>query len=160
MRQRLEMLRRLVSLYAVVEEMHSSELQRMTAAVRETEHAIVMEQDVAKSAWIDGRGALAMGDRVGWLISEVQQKTAGGQRQRLEQVLQEREQLNDTAKQQYMASRLRREQVKGVLDEIAARIEIEDERRTQSASDDRFLARLRWSNSKEKMSVNREMKDS
>src|ERR1700722_9903771 len=157
MRQRLEMLRRLVGLYAVVEEMHSAELQRKTAAVREAELALVVEQDVAKSARIDGRGALAMGDRVGWLISEVQQKTAGGQRQRLEQVLQEREQLNDTAKQQYMASRLRREQVKGVLDEIAARIEIEDERQTQSASDDRFLARLRWSNSKEKMSVNRGM---
>jgi hypothetical protein len=158
MRQRLEMLRRLVGLYAVVEEMHSAELQRKTAAVREAELALVVEQDVAKSARIDGRGALAMGDRAGWMISEVQQKTAGGRLQLLELARQEREQSNDTAKQQYMASRLKREQVKGVLDEIAARIEIEDERRTQSASDDRFLARLRWSNLKEKMSANREMK--
>ena len=84
MRQRLEMLRRLVGLYAVVEEMHSAELQRKTAAVREAELALVVEQDVAKSARIDGRGALAMGDRAGWMISEVQQKTAGGRLQLLE----------------------------------------------------------------------------
>jgi hypothetical protein len=151
MRQRLEMLRRLVGLYAVVEEMHSAELQRMAAGVRETEHAIVAVQDVAKSARIDGRGALAMGDRVRWMISEIQQKTAGGRLQRLELLRQEREQSNDTAKQQYMASRLKREQVKSVLDEIAARIEIEDERRMQSDSDDRFLARCRWTDAKEKI---------
>jgi hypothetical protein len=160
MRQRLEMLRRLVGLYAVVEEMHSAELQRKTAAVREAELALVVEQDVAKSARIDGRGALAMGDRAGWMISEVQQKTAGGRLQLLELARQEREQSNDTAKQQYMASRLKREQVKGVLDEIAARIEIEDKRRIQSDSDDRFLARCRWTDAKEKMRVNREMKAS
>ena len=50
MQPRLETLRRLVALYAAVEEMHSTELQRMTAAVRETQQAIGIEREVARSA--------------------------------------------------------------------------------------------------------------
>jgi hypothetical protein len=157
MRQRLDTLRRLMDLYAVIEEMHSTELQRMTAAVRESEQAIVKEQDMAKSARIDGRGALMMGDRVGWMMAETQQETAGWWRQRLEQVRQEREQLNDAAREQYMASRLRKEQMKCVFDEIAAGIDVEEARRKQATSDDRFLARDFWADAKKKHG-NRDMK--
>ncbi len=155
MRRRLDMLRRLMSLYTAVEEMHSAELQRTTAAVRETELVIVAEQHKAKLARIDGRGALAIGDRVGWMISETQQEAAVGRRQRLEQVRQEREHSNDAARQQYIASRLKKEQMKHVFDEIGSRIKIEEGRQAQAASDDRFLARRRWSDAKEKMRVER-----
>jgi len=160
MRQRLETLRRLVSLYAVVEEMHSTELHRMTAAVHEAVQAIVMEQDIAKSVRIDGHHALAIGDRVGWMMSETQQKTSVWRRWRLEQVREEREQLNDTARQQFMESRLKREQMEHLFDEVAARAEIEEGRRMQAVSDDRFLARRRWTETKEKMRVDQEMKTS
>jgi hypothetical protein len=153
MRQRLETLRRLVSLYAVVEEMHSAELHQMTAAVHDAVQAIGVEQDMAKSVRIDGHYALAIGDRVGWMMSETQQKTSVWRRQRLEQVLQEREQLNDTARQQFMASRLRREQMEHVFDEVSAWAEIEEGRRIQVASDDRFLARRRWTEAKKKIRV-------
>jgi hypothetical protein len=153
MQQRLETLRRLVNLHAVVEEMHSTDLQRMTAAVREAEQAIVGELEVAASARMDGRGALIAEDREGWLMSEIQHETAGWRRQRLEQVRLQREQLNDEVLQQYVASRLKREQMKRVFDEIAAQTEIEEERRTQAASDDRFLARQRWTDVKEKLQV-------
>jgi hypothetical protein len=71
----------------------------------------------------------------------------------LEQVLQEREQLNDTARQQFMASRLRREQMEHVFDEVSAWAEIEEGRRIQVASDDRFLARRRWTEAKKKIRV-------
>jgi hypothetical protein len=151
--QRLETLRRLVNLYAVIEEMHSTELQRMTAAVREAEQAIVVERDVAKSARTDGRGALIAEDRVGWLMSETQQERADWRRRQLEHIRLQREQLNDEAMQQYVASRLKREQMKRVFDEIAAQTEIEEERRTQAASDDRFLARQRWTDVKKKLQV-------
>jgi ribosomal protein S1 len=152
------MLRRLVDLYAVVEEIHSTELQRMTAAVRETELAIVAEQHLAKSTRIDGRDALAIGDRVGWMMYETQQKTAAWRLQRIEQIRQEREQTNDAARQQYMASRLKREQMKQMFDEISARIKIAEGRQTQAASDDRFAARRRWTDVKKKMRADREMK--
>jgi hypothetical protein len=150
MRQRLNMLRRLVGLYAAVEGMHSAELQRTTAEVREAELVIVAVQHIAESVRIDGRKALAIGDGVGWMISETQQETTWWRRQRLELVRQEREQSNDAARQLYMASRLKREQMQHVFDEIASRIKIEEGRQTQAASDDRFLARRRWTDAKEK----------
>lgn len=153
--QRVETLRRLVNLYAAVEEMHATELQRMTALVREAEQAIATEQYVAKLARMDGRGALMAADQAGWLLSETQQETSGWRCQRLEQIRLQREQANDEARQQYVLSRLKREQMKRLFDEIARRDELEERRRTQAASDDRFLARRRWSDAKEKMRVNR-----
>lgn len=160
MRQRLEMLRRLVSLYAAVEEMHSTELHQMTAAVHEARQAIVVEQDMTKSVRIDGHSALAIGDRVGWMISETQQETSVWRRRWLEQVREEREQLNDAARQQFMESRLKREQMEHVFDEVSAWAEIEEGRRMQAVSDDRFLARRRWTEAKEKIRVDQEMKSS
>jgi len=147
---RLETLRRLATLYAAVEEMHATELQRMMASVRETQQAIGVEQEIARAAWKDGRAALLGGDRACWMMSETQQETAAWRRQRLERVRLEREELNEAAREQYVASRLKREQIKRVFDDIAARMEIEEGRRMQAATDDRFLARRRWTDAKEK----------
>jgi hypothetical protein len=151
MQTRLETLQRLVSLYAAVEEMHSTELQRMTAAVREAQQAIRVEREVIRSARVDGREALLVGDRTGRAMAETQQVTAAGRQQGLELIRLEREELNDAAREQYVASRLKREQIKRVFDDIAARMEIEERRRTQAASDDRFLARRRWTDAREKI---------
>ena len=150
MQVRLETLQRLVTLYAAVEEMHSTELQQMAAAVREAQQAIGVEQGVARSARIDGRGALLAGDRVSWMMAQSQQDTAGWRRRRLEQIRLEREELNEAARERYVASRLKREQIKRVFDDIAARMEMEEGRRLQAASDDRFLARRRWTDRRKK----------
>jgi hypothetical protein len=158
MQTRLETLQRLVTLYAAVEEMHSTELQRMASAVREAQQAIGIEQEVAQSARIHGRGALLAGDRVSWMMAETQQETAAWRRQRLEQIRLEREELNEAAREQYVASRLKREQIKRVFDDIAVRMEIEEGRRLQAASDDRFLARRRWTDSQEKRRDDQRMK--
>jgi hypothetical protein len=158
MQTRLKALHRLVTLYAAVEEMHSTELQRMTAAVREAQQAIGVEQEVMRSARMDGRGALLAEDRVGWMMAETQHETAAWRRQGLEQIRMEREELNDAAREQYVASRLRREQIKRVFDDIAARMEVEEGRRMQAASDDRFLARRRWTDAREKMRDEQQMK--
>jgi hypothetical protein len=155
---RLETLQRLVTLYAAVEEMHSTELQRMTAAVREAQQAIGLEQEVARSARIDVRGALLIGDCEGRMMAETQQESAELRRRQLEQIRLEREELNDAAREQYVASRLKREQMKRVFDDIASRMEIEEGRRTQAGSDDRFLARRRWTDAQEKMRGDQEMK--
>ncbi len=160
MQTRLETLQRLVTLYAAVEEMHSTELQRMASAVREAQQAIGIEQEVARSARINGRGALLAGDRVSWMMAETQQETAAWRRRRLEQIRLEREELNEAAREQYVASRLKREQIKRVFDDIAVRMEIEEGRRLQAASDDRFLARRRWTDTRERMRDNPRMKAS
>ncbi|HEX3967901.1 MAG TPA: hypothetical protein VHW70_08055 [Edaphobacter sp.] len=147
--QRLETLKRLITLYAAIEDMHSTELQRITAAVREAQRAIGTEREIAKSARVNGRVALLGGDRVCWMMAETRQEMAARRGQRLEQVRVEREELNDAAREQYVASRLKREQVKRVFDEIATRVEIEEGRRMQAASDDGFLARRRWTDARE-----------
>lgn len=157
---RLETLQRLMTLYAAVEEMHSVELQRMTAAVREAEHAMGMEQEAAWMARIDGRGALLSGDRVRWMMAETQQEAVAWRRRGLERIRVEREELNEAAREQYVASRLKREQIKRVCDDIAARMEIDEGRRTQAGSDDRFLARRRWTDAQEKGREGKEMKAS
>ena len=76
MQTRLEALRRLASLYAAVEQMHSAELQRTTAALRQAQHAIQTEQEMARSARNEGRGALLAGDRMSWMMAETQQETS------------------------------------------------------------------------------------
>jgi hypothetical protein len=150
MQTRLETLERLVTLYAAVEELHSTELQRMASAVREAQQAIEVERVVARSARMDGRGALVAGDRMGWMMAETQRETAAWRRRGLEQIRMEREELNEMAREQYVVSRLKREQIKRVVDNIAARMEIEERRRLQAASDDRFLARRRWTDAQER----------
>jgi hypothetical protein len=147
-------------LYAAVEEMHSVELQRMTAAVRETQQAIGVVQEIAQSARLDGRAALQDGDRVCWTMADTRQKTAAWRRRGLEQIRVEREELNNAAREQYVASRLKREQIKRVLDDIAARLEVEEGRRIQATSDDRFLARRRWTDARKTIRNGMPMKTS
>jgi hypothetical protein len=93
-------------------------------------------------------------------MAETKQETAAWRRLGQEQIRLEREELNEAAREQYVASRLKREQIKRVFDDIAARMEIEEGRRLQAASDDRFLARRRWTDSQEKRRDNPRMKAS
>jgi hypothetical protein len=149
-----------MTLYAAVEEMHSVELQRMTAAVRETQRAIGAVQEIAQSARLDGRAALFGGDQVCWTMAETRQETAARRRGGLEQIRAEREELNNAAREQYVASRLKREQIKRVLDDIATRVEVEEGRRIQAASDDGFLARRRWTDARKAIRNGMPMKTS
>jgi hypothetical protein len=149
MTQRLQTLKRLVTLYGIVEELQSLGLQRTTAAVHEAEQAMTVQQRMAQSARLSGRDALSAGDRMGWTVSEIQRDTAGWKRRRLEQVRLEREELREAAREEYVASRLKNEQMKRVTEGIVAQAAFEEERRLQAALDDRFLARRRRSRNRD-----------
>jgi hypothetical protein len=155
MRARIAVLKRLVTLYGMVEEMRSVELKRTTAAVREAQQAIVVQQQREGEARLDSRDALMSGDCMGREIAEIQRQTAGWRRLRLDKIRVERETLSDAAQQQYLASRLKSEQMKSVAEGVAARVEMEERRRTQGISDDRFLARRRWNNTRKRMPIDR-----
>jgi len=94
------------------------------------------------------------------MMTEIQQEAAAWRRRRLEQIRLEREELNEAAREQYVASRLKREQINRVFDDISARMDVEEGRRLQAASDDRFLARRRWTDTRERMRDNQRMKAS
>jgi hypothetical protein len=160
MQTRLEALRRLASLYAAIEQMHSAELQRTMAALRQAQHAIQTEQEMARSARHEGRGALLAGDRMSWMMAEAQQETSALRRRGIDQIRLEREQLSEVAREQYVASRLKREQMKRVFDDIAAGMAIEEGRRLQATSDDRFLARRRWTDEQKRLRDKQQMKAS
>ena len=109
MQSRLRAMQRLVTLYSAVEEMHSAELQRMTSAIREAQSAIGLEQEAVRSARRDGRGALVTGDLVSWRMAETQQEAAASRQQGLEQLRLEREELSESFREQYVASRLKKD---------------------------------------------------
>jgi hypothetical protein len=141
---RLKRLKRVSALYGVVERMHSSELQRATNAVRETKQAIEIQRSVMRVAGVDVRDALITGDRLGWSLAEMQRELAMGKGKQLEDVRLEREELNGLAQRRYAESRVKSEQMNGVVESLAARIEMKEERRVQGATDDRFLSRKVW----------------
>src|SRR5260370_33529198 len=107
----LETLQRLVTLYAAVEELHSTELQRMAVAVREAQQVIGIEQEVARSARTNSRGALLAGDRLSWMMAETQQETAAWRRRGLDHIRLEREGLSGGVRERHLEWRLRGRQI-------------------------------------------------
>ena len=127
------------------------ELQRTVIAVREVRQAIEVQHDLFRSARSHGRAALQAGDRMEWTMAEAQRETTVRRRRRLDELRLEREQVSNMAKEQYVASRLKCEQIKSVVDCIEKQREIESKRKTQAVSDDRFLARRRWTDAREEL---------
>lgn len=146
MREKLDPLNRLKKLYETVEEMRAVELQRAAAALHEAQSAADAELSVAHSARQDGREALSSGDRVGWAAAEARRGAAGRKRQRLEVIRSERARASEAAKEQYLASRLKTEQMKKLSASVAEQVAVAEEKKMQAATDDRFLARKKWKN--------------
>lgn len=139
----------MAALYEVVERMHSVELQLATSVVREAEQAIEKQRTIGFAAGFDGREALVMGDRMGWSFAETQREIAAWKRERLEPIRTEREELSMVARERYATSRVKSEQMNRVVEGVAARVEIKEGRRVQAASDDRFLSRKLWMETRE-----------
>lgn len=144
MRQRLGMLRRIANLYGVMEEMRRSELEGAVAAVREADEAIAVQQSAVLSARLDGREALAAGDRLGWMAADKRREVAGRKSLGLEEIRVEREAAIAVARQLYLASRIESEQMKSVREALAQTVEIDESRRVQAIVDDRFVSRRFW----------------
>lgn len=144
MLSRLAALKRLMGIYAIVEDIHSAELQRAHAAVREVQDAIGRQRAVAQSTGADHREALEAGDDLGRKMAEALCEAADLKRQQLEPIHVERESLHDAASRQYAASRLKSEQMQRMVTRAAEQAALEEERKAQAVSDERFLARRYW----------------
>lgn len=160
MRARLAGLKRLMSLYGNIEEMHSAGLERAMLAVQEAEQAIAAEVERARSSNSDGRDALVAGDPLGVVLARTQREIAEWRHQRLQEIQLERRMLKDEARNKYLASRMQSEQMKYVVDNAMAQAEIEAERKMQAALDDRFLARRRWSDAQDQLLITAEISSS
>ena len=146
-----------MSLYGEIEEMHSAELQRTMAAVHEADEAIDEQKKMVRSSNVLGRGALIAGDRIEQAAAQTQWEIAEWKQQRLQQVRLDREKLSDEAGKRYSASRLRSEQIQQVVEDAIAEVVVKRERQMQAGTDDRFLARRRWSDAREELRAKSEM---
>ena len=124
--------------------MHSLRLEQAAAAVREVVGAIGVERDAGAAAGVAGRLALGSGDHGEWMLAQAQKEMAGMRRVRLETMRDERAVVEVEAKREFLESRVRTEQVKQVVSRAAEIATVEDGRRVQAASDDRYAARLLW----------------
>ena len=144
MRERLAALRRLSSVYELVEEMHSAEARRAAAAAAEAQGALLAQETRTHEARMSGREALLMDDRTGWSVAVVREEIADRRKKQLEPIFEEREEKSEEARERYLASRLWTERMKSLVDSASTRIIVEEERRAQAGADDRFLARRQW----------------
>ena len=78
--------------------------------------------------------AVTLGDRMGRTAAEVLGERADWKRRRLDEIRVGREELNDSAREQYVASRLKSEQIRRVVERVNERVESEERRRRQAAS--------------------------
>lgn len=160
MHVRLAALKRLMSLYGNIEEMHSTALERAMLAVQEAEQAIGVEVEQVRSSSSHGRDALVAGDPLGVALARTQREIAEWRQQRLQEIRLERQMLKDEARKQYLASRMQSEQMKYVVDNVTAQAEVEAGRKMQAALDDRFLARRRWSDARDQLLIATEISSS
>jgi hypothetical protein len=144
MKPRLKRLKRMAALYGVVERMHSVELQRAAGVVREAEQAIDAQRAIGRTAGFDGREALMQGDRMGYALAETKQEVAAWKGERLEEIRVKREESRGVVRERYAASRLKKEQINRVVEGVAERVKTEEGWRFQAMTDDRFLSRKLW----------------
>jgi hypothetical protein len=140
----LNTLQRLATLYDVLERQDLIGLQRCTTAVLEVNEAIENQDSLIRAAKSDVRQAIGIGDRAGALLAAVHCEIASRQRTASEEVLREREEQRESARQRYFLRRLKRAQVLRLIETGHGRAAAEEARRQQSALDERFLLGKRW----------------
>lgn len=86
---------------------------------------------------------------MGWALAETQHVVAEWKGERLEEIRVKREELSKIARERYGASRLKNEQMNCVVEGFVARVEREEGRRFQATTDDRFLSRKLWMETRE-----------
>jgi hypothetical protein len=138
------MLRRLVKVRAVEESARLSELEQAIAGVREVERGIDLQELKVVEAKRSGRRTLVAGESDEWRMSEQASTLATARARLLQEVLTVRESAEEAARKEYVASRMRGEQMRAVLERLKTEQALVHTRRSQAEMDDRYLARQRW----------------
>ncbi len=144
MNRKLAILKRIVTLYGLTEEMHSVALRVTAASVQEAENAIAQQTGRACEAASAAREALGAGDRQQWVLAGAQRELSELRWIELERIRHLREIARDQAQDEYAASRIKSEQLKAVVEQSEAAETVISGRRAQATTDDRFLSRLLW----------------
>lgn len=130
-------------MYGLIEEMHSLEARVAAGEVVEVESVIARERDCMRSARLRHRESIWGEDLLGRSVVAICEELVIQKRRRLEPVLNVRRQTLELAQLRYMDSRMWSERMKTLIQTELGRGAIEEERRLQAASDDRYLAQRR-----------------
>jgi len=137
-------LHRIAKLYGAVEEMHAVALQQASASVRQTERAIHTERTAIASASAAARTAFSTGEREETLLAQAHAEIFTVRAGILEGLKTQRVQIESAARTEFLASRMKTEQMNQLVTHITEQASIEETRRTQALSDDRYAARRAW----------------
>lgn len=140
---RLMLLKRLGAVYGLIEEMHSLEARVAAGEVGEVESVIHEERRTVEAARTRQRETIQVDDLLGQSAIAVREELAIQRNRQLEPMLRQRRDTLNVAQLRYTESRMWSERMKTLIEAEFTRVAIEQERRTQAASDDRFLAQRR-----------------
>ena len=134
-------LRRLLAIRRIGEEQERRRLQAVLASVAEVDSALNVQQQTIVGSGEASATALRQGNLHEWLFTEAQIEVAGWNRARLAPVHQERQAAVGPATADFLERRREHEQVRQLIRDIRSEQQVADDRRTQAAADDWFLAR-------------------
>jgi hypothetical protein len=126
-----------------MEEMHSLQARRAAAEVGEVETVIRSESSILQVAGVHEREAMRDEDVLSRYAMAAREEVAVRKSRQLSPILDRRREVRELAQVRYRDSRLWSERMKTLIDAELERREIAEERSTQAASDDRFLAQRR-----------------
>jgi hypothetical protein len=138
--QRLLTLKRLGSVYGLIEEMHSLEARLAAANVGEVESTIRREVATLDAAWKTERLALPNQDLIGRSAMMARKEVAVRKNRQLAPILEQRCEIRELAQIRYKDSRIWSERMKSLVEAELSKIDTVEEHRQQAVSDDRFLA--------------------
>ena len=136
---------RMAAVYGMLEQMRSVELRAATIAVEDVACSAAIAATLRESQIAGAREAMATGCREEWQISETARGVIEARMDRLARVRAEREAALIQAQRVHRESRLSMEQIQRVVDQARLQLSMEETRRTQAESDDRFASRRAWS---------------
>lgn len=142
-------LRRLAKLYGMVENLHALEVRAAAGAVAEVERAAAQLKATRQAEVKEGRAGLARGSRVEAMAADNAEALHAASRLRMGQLKRERDHAHDAAAAAHRTSRLEKRQIDGVVERVEAAAAMMAGRKAQGTSDDRFLSRRAWTQTKE-----------
>jgi hypothetical protein len=148
MRDRLAALKRMMTVYEMVEEAASAEARGAAAAAGIARKAVQSERGQERRARFEAREAVDREDQLGRSAGAIDGAMAERRRIQLEPILEECESTSDAAKERHLASRIWSQRMKRLVDEACYQLAGEENRRAQKAADDRFLAQRRTRSSR------------
>jgi hypothetical protein len=138
--RRLELLRRLGTVYQLIEESHLIESRRAAAELETVGRALWCEGNILESARIGERDAMQNEDQLGRVAMAAQGEVTSRRKHQLEPLYEEKQVRFEEARLRLRESRLWNERVTTLIEREEEMITKLEGKRSQAASDDRFLA--------------------